>query len=212
MQPTTLGGTWVSGGSAGILSESSGTVTTSIASTDDSNDSQITYDLGAGNVSDSKWILRAKVNLTSSISAPSNACTVSLGIADTTTITGEGETGGNDILTSKIHLQDDTNNTYMVIDSTPTAGSNRVTRMTTGNIYYVQLQRVSETSFEVKVFSDSTYSTQVGTTSSSSPTTSLTGGRYVFVHFFSQTISSGSATVIFSDLEFYNGVTSTRIL
>ncbi len=209
MQPTTLGGTWVSGGSAGILSESSGTVTTSIASTDDSNDSQITYDLGAGNVSDSKWILRAKVNLTSSISAPSNACTVSLGIADTTTITGEGETGGNDILTSKIHLQDDTNNTYMVIDSTPTAGSNRYpTRMTTGNIYYVQLQRVSETSFEVKVFSDSTYSTQVGTTSSSSPTTSLTGGRYVFVHFFSQTISSGSATVIFSDLEFYNGVTS----
>ena len=199
-------GTWTSQGTAGILSESSGVISFDIDSDDDSADSGFTLDLGSGNeVSDAKWILRTKfVYSTNTISSPANACTLAFGIADTTTISGEAEGNGNDIINPTIHLQDNSNNIYMVIDSTKTAGNNRTTRMSIGTTYYLQVQRVSATSAEFKVFSDSTYETQVGTTSSVSPTTSLTGGRYVFVHFFAQTLASGSATGSFTDWELWN--------
>ena len=200
-------GTWTSQGDSGILSESSGVITLSVDSADDNKDSGFTFDLGSGNVSDSTWTLRTKFIYTSNNISPNNqAFTVAFGIADSTTISGEGETNGNDIINPTIHFQDNTNNCYMVIDSTPTAGNNRTTRMTIGDTYYLQVQRVSADLAEFKVFSDSTYETQVGTTSSNTTTSSLTGGRYVFVHFFSQTVSSGSISASFSEWEFWNGL------
>jgi len=204
-------GTWTSQGTAGILSESSGVISFTVDSDDDSADSGFTLDLGSGNeVSDVNWILRTKfVYSTNTISAPANACTLAFGIADSTTIDGEGERDGNDIINPTIHLQDNTNNIYMVIDSSVTAGNNRVTRMSIGTTYYLQVQRVSETSAEFKIFEEETYTTQVGTTSSVSPTTSLTGGRYVFVHFFSQTLASGSITGSFTDWELWSDASST---
>ena len=110
-----------------------------------------------------------------------------------------------------MHLQDDTNNAYVVINNASTAGNNRVSRMSTGNTYYMQLQRLSVNSAEVKVFSDSTYTTQIGTASSIGPDFGLTGGRYVFVHFFSENISSGTASVTLSDWKLYDNTTTTQL-
>ena len=200
-------GTWTSQGDTGILSESSGVISFAIDSGDDSADSGFTLDLGSGNeVSDVNWILRTKfVYSTNTISATANDCSMAFGIADSTTISGGGSRDGNDILLGTIAFQDNTNYSSIVINSSATNGTNRYpTRMSIGTTYYLQIQRVSATSAEFKVFSDSTYETQVGTTSSSSPTTSLTGGRYVFVHFFSQTLSSGSATGSFTDWELWS--------
>ena len=199
-------GTWTSQGDTGILSESSGVISFAIDSGDDSADSGFTIDLGSGNeVSDVNWILRTKfVYSTNTISAPANDCSMAFGIADSTTISGGGSRDGNDILLGTIAFQDNTNYSAMVINSSASNGTNRTTRMSIGTTYYLQLQRVSSTSSEFKVFSDSTYETQVGTTTSSSPTTSLTGGRYVYVHFFSQTLNSGNATGSFTDWELWS--------
>ena len=203
-------GTWTAAGTTGILSETSGSVTATFDSADDFTDSQLTFDLGS-TISDTKWILRVKVVYTHSISAPANAAVVSFGVSDTTTISGHNERNGNDVITSLMHLQDDTNNAYVVINSVSTAGNNRVSRMSTGNTYYMQLQRLSVNSAEVKVFSDSTYTTQIGTTSSIGPDFGLTGGRYVFVHFFSENISSGTASVTLSDWKLYDNTTTTQL-
>ena len=198
-------GTWTSAGTANKISASNGTITSTF-NTDNSVDARLTYDLGAGNVSDTIWILRAKVDVTNTISAPAQAVYLAFGISDTTTITGENGSGGNDFIGGTLQLQDNTQNSIMCIDGSFTGGTNRASRMTSGNTYYVEIQRVSETSVTMKVFSDASYSTQVGTTSSNTPSSSLTGGRYLFFQHFTQTVSSGAASLVFSDMKFYNSI------
>jgi hypothetical protein len=197
-------GTWTSGGTTNKIAASNGTITVTI-NTDNNVDARLTYDMGAGNVSDSIWILRAKLVYTHNISA-SGACTIHWGMADNTTITGENAGGANDLVGGVAHLQDNTNNTQNAINGSGVTGNNRDNRMSTGNTYYIELKRVSVTSVTMKVFSDVSYSTQVGATSSATLTSALTGGRYFFFHHFTQTVNSGSGSLVFSDMKFYNSI------
>jgi len=198
-------GTWTSAGTANKISASGGIITSTF-NTDNGVDARLTYDLGSGNVSDSLWILRAKVDVTNTISAPAQAVYLAFGISDNTTITGENGSGGNDFIGGTLQLQDNTQNSIMCINGSFTGGTNRASRMTSGNTYYVEIQRVSETSSTMKVFSDSTYSTQIGTISSNTPSSSLTGGRYLFFQHFTGNVSSGSGSLVVSDMKFYNSV------
>tara|TARA_R110000787_G_C13182418_1_gene422031 strand:- start:4 stop:630 length:627 start_codon:yes stop_codon:yes gene_type:complete len=73
--------------------------------------------------------------------------------------------------------------------------------------YYFEITRLTTTTFQVKLFSDSAYSTQVGSTSTGTCPSTVTGLRYIK---FTNAITSGSGdwTGTIDDVEFYNGVTT----
>ena len=85
-------------------------------------------------------------------------------------------------------------------------GQNHVPSISTD--YYIEIARTSSTNYNVKIFSDSLYATQVGSTSGGTIAATITGLRYFKIFNYSQDTDAGALTGIIDDIEFYNGVSS----
>ena len=85
-------------------------------------------------------------------------------------------------------------------------GQNHVPSISTD--YYIEIARTSSTNYNVKIFSDSLYATQVGSTSGGTIAATITGLRYFKIFNYSQDTDAGALTGIIDDIEFYNGITT----
>ena len=76
--------------------------------------------------------------------------------------------------------------------------------------YYIELKRVSAVLIEFRAFSDSNYSTQIGTTVTRVTTSDVTALRYLTINLVAQGAIGGDGyTGYIQNLKFYNGVTTT---
>ena len=171
--------------------------------TDDSNNSVIVYDLGS--VSDDSWILTFKAHLDSKSSNPHFLA----GLSDEAETSGDnnsqkflgmvwGNSGMNTIYTDTVDGANPSSDLF--------GGNSQALTWGVGEDKWIEIIRTSPTNLEINVYSDSTYSTLLGTVNETISGT--TGLQYIK---FMNHISSGSTNAVgtIDDVKFYNGVTST---
>jgi len=173
---------------------------------DTTNDASV-YDLGAGTVSDTKWVLRAEVNFStitygedcflymvmgaSNQTVPEQSVQKFIGVRlmEPNNSTKRYDTVfGN---TSKLDVLKD-NQYYTFLESTP---------------YYLELIRTGADTFTMEIFTGSFGGTSLGKISTSG-ITGITGLQYI--KFANRTSGGGGGAYIgtIDNVEFYNGVTS----
>lgn len=164
------------------------------------------YDLGAGNVSDSAWILRFSIYFDSIVNDNSGGTINFIGIGDNTS----ARTSAQDFIGWRVGTVTGNLEAY-AIDSDGASmlagedGHNLPVSATT--VYYAQIRRLSTTTYDVKLFSDSTYTTQVGSTCNGTCPSTITGGRYIKIMNINGSFSNSVSGRI-DDVKFYNGVTT----
>jgi hypothetical protein len=156
------------------------------------------YDLES--VSDTKWLCRFKVTLTTAGSQSLGFCYFYVG-----SLNGNANQTNDGL---GFYFYDNANNTYALADNgnrpdqTTVTGALGISPSTT--TYYAEMKRTSATSFTVTLYSDSSYSTSLGT-STLTISSGITGLRYFKIMGYSTT---GGLVGTFDDFEFYNGVST----
>ena len=178
-----------------------------------SDDDAVVYDLGAGNVSDTAWILRYKFNMSGS-NAPSQymmpmLSSASVNGASSTTIDALGmwfgETGsGTGGAYANIRLSD---------GETSQGGSyhgNTTSAFSNSTDYYITMKRESATKFTIEIRTGShTGSHALGSPISATDIPSTVGGlRYICFRDNDGSTHTRYLNSYIYDLEFYNGATS----
>jgi len=159
----------------------------------------IYYDLTS--VSDTKWLCRFKVTLTTAGSQSLGICYFYIG----TTIGDANESQSG----LGFYFYDNNNNTYATADNgnrpdqTSVVDDLGINPSTT--TYYAEMKRTSATSFTVTLYSDSSYSTSLGT-ATLTISSGITGLRYFKIMGYNTT---GGLVGTLDDFKFYNGATST---
>ena len=159
----------------------------------------IYYDLGS--VSDTKWLCKFKVTLTTAGSQALGFCYFYVG-----STTGDANESNDGL---GFYFYDDANNTYALADNgnrpdqTTVTGALGINPSTT--TYYAEMKRTSATSFTVTLYSDSSYSTSLGT-STLTISSGITGLRYFKIMGYT---TSGGLVGTFDDFKFYNNSTET---
>ena len=154
--------------------------------------------------SNDKWLLRFRYNMSSS---NNNDARLFIGLSSTTGNYGSTEDWLGIIIASSsghnlwaIRGYDGVAVTIGSYDSfalTPVTGTN----------YYVELIRLSATSFKLNLYSDSTYSTLLDSVTHTIPST-LVGLSYLKIMNMNNDSAGYSMTGVIDDISFYNGVTS----
>jgi len=160
----------------------------------------IYYDLTS--VSDTKWLCRFKVTLTTAGSRNLGICYFYIG-----TTTGDANESQSGL---GFYFYDNANYTYALADN----GNRPDQTSVTGDLginpsattYYAEMKRTSATSFTVTLYSDSSYSTSLGT-STLTINSGITGLRYFKIMGYNTT--NGLIGTL-DDFKFYNGVTSVQ--
>jgi len=169
------------------------------------------YDLGAGNVNDTAWVLRWEIYYTS-ISSSGNGHNHAIGLTvnnqtyelDTATDTrwmfmwGEPTVVGGD--KTGIEVDNNTTSNGFPTDSVTSA-------MGSGTQYYMELKRTGSTTGEWKVWTGGYEQTLVESVSATG-LANITGLRYIKLTNRGDTGRTGSASGYLDNLKFYNGVTS----
>ena len=168
------------------------------------------YDLGAGNVSDSKWILRFKFSPTTVTSSGGTGIPVYVGLSDS----DENATGSvsQDSISLRSSIDTSAGATYKGATGDGANMESVVVSFATvpsvGSVY-VELIRTSATTATCEIFSDSAYTTSV---ESENMTVSSTCDnlRYIKVSNYNGVGSTGSNDFIgtIDDVEFYNNASS----
>lgn len=165
-----------------------------------------TYDLGAGNVSDSAWVLRFKIDF-DVLTAATNAW-ISLGISSVTT----GGDVAEDFIgmlcqyegtaaTKTFHSQDRDGTTLNVGSVDNNAGNDALAV----GIYYIQIRRLTTTTYDVKIYSDSTYTTLLYTLTG---TCNATTASLRYIKFMNNNVAhAGQLQGTIDDVKFWNGIT-----
>jgi len=159
----------------------------------------IYYDLGS--VSDTKWLCRFKVTLTTAGSQSLGFCYFYVG-----STTGDANESNDGL---GFYFYDNANNTYALADNgnrpdqTTVTGALGINPSTT--TYYAEMKRTSATSFTVTLYSDSSYSTSLGT-ATLTISSGITGLRYFKIMGYT---TSGGLVGTFDDFKFYNNSTET---
>ena len=177
------------------------------------DDDAVVYDLGAGNVSDTKWTLRYKFRMSGS-NAPSQymmpmLSSASVNGASSTTIDALGmwfgETGsGTGGAYANIRLSDgETSQGGSYHGNTTSAFSNNTD-------YYITMKRESATKFTIEIRTGShTGSHALGSPISATDIPSTVGGlRYICFRDNDGSTHTRYLNSYIYDLEFYNGATS----
>ena len=122
------------------------------------------YDLGAGNVSDTKWILRAKYDVTAENHTGTNSGNlVYFGLSDVNQ--GTGVASNQDFIglgaivssgTYKYHPCEAVNQNLLVSEN-----NSPFAHLPVVETIYVEIIRISSTSYSVELFSDPSYSTSI---------------------------------------------------
>ena len=159
----------------------------------------IYYDLGS--VSDTKWLCRFKVTLTTAGSQSLGFCYFYVG-----STTGDANESNDGL---GFYFYDGANNTYALADNgnrpdqTSVTGALGINPSTT--TYYAEMKRTSATSFTVTLYSDSSYSISLGT-ATLTISSGITGLRYFKIMGYTTT---GGLVGTFDDFKFYNNSTDT---
>ena len=158
----------------------------------------IYYDLGS--VSDTKWLCKFKVTLTTAGSQSLGLCYFYVG-----STTGDANESNDGL---GFYFYDNANNTTALADN-----GNRPDQTTvTANLgispstttYYAEMKRTSATGFTVTLYSDSSYSTSLGT-ATLTISSGITGLQYFKIMGYT---TSGGLVGTLDDFKFYNGVSS----
>ena len=153
-------------------------------------------------VSDTAWLLRFRFNMTSSTSD----ARLFVGLSSTTGNYGSTEDWLGIIIPNRQHTTWSirgydgaavTIGTYDSFSLTPSLATD----------YFVELIRVSATSFKLNLYSDSGYSTLINSVTHTIPST-LVGLSYLKIMNMNNDSAGYSMTGIIDDVSFYNGVSS----
>jgi hypothetical protein len=186
---------------------------------DDNTDEFISYDMGAGNISNTEWVLRCEITFnTWNGQTNDNNNMICIGCYDNASPNGINASG--DYLAWGWYMRGtsstDGHDTKMRSSNNGTVteneGSNNPFSSSTATAtpFYLELKRVSADSLEFRCFSDSSYSTQVGSTLTRSTSSAVTALRYITIQLFCQgTIAGGGYTGYIQNLKFYNAATTT---
>ena len=166
------------------------------------------YDLGSGSVSDTKWVLRAKLTISSYSSggaAQSRWCGLGLS-SSSSTFTGTQDSI-NIILrtnTSSDTIAATRSNGTDVSGQLGTAG---ISGVTLGNgTFYLELIRESDSDYKLYVRSDSHTGTLLGTGTYTNAS-GVTGLRYIKTDRLLQSSATGDFVAKWEDIDFWDGIT-----
>jgi len=177
----------------------------------DGTNHAISHDLGAGNVSDTKWVLRFKwtptvltspttdpniMHITLSASDDSVASNV---VQDHVAIFFQAETSPN---LRKAFIEAGTGSL-----NAPTDVPFSDDLWSVGTPVFVELKRTSATSYEASLFSDSTYSVLIQNITSTSIDASVNALRYIKIQNRTQFATEGLFDGTIDDVQFWNGIT-----
>ena len=178
-----------------------------------STDAFINYDMGAGNVSDTAWLLRYECYWSKmDLNAADNTNKVNVGCYSDASPSGafptndalrystspEATAVGNVLasINGGVETKDDQNN-------------DPFSSASTGTTYYIEIKRVSPTSLEMRAYTGSFAGVQVGTTMTVATSAAVTACQYITVNLYADTITGGDGqTGYIQNLQFWNGVTS----
>ena len=161
----------------------------------------INYDFGVGNVSDTEWIIRYKMNLTT--------------VNTTTMYTywGLSSVSGSGTSTTRDFIGFNTTGTTFLghdrdgADDTGGGDNSQSYTLVTGTDYYVTIKRTSATAYAYTLqtgsFSGTTVVNGTGTCAST-----IVGLRYFNCRNLNNQTTAGNLIGTIDDFEFYNGVTS----
>tara|TARA_R110000787_G_scaffold285814_1_gene402405 strand:+ start:7 stop:1326 length:1320 start_codon:yes stop_codon:yes gene_type:complete len=162
----------------------------------------INYDFGVGNVSDTEWIIRYKMNLT----------TVNTTVMYT--YWGLSSVSGSGTSTTRDFIGFNTTGTSFYghdrdgADDTGGGDNSQSYTLLTGTDYYVTIKRTSATAYAYTLqtgsFSGTTVVNGTGTCAST-----IVGLRYFNCRNLNNQTTAGNLIGTIDDFEFYNGVTST---
>ena len=176
-------------------------------------DQEVYYDLGL--VDDTKWLLRFKITFdTIALNGTAGqANEFKFGIYDINNPSGETPAGTDCICGAIAGGSGSIGNTVYSIDggsrtTTSTANNPFSTSTATATAFYCQLTRESATSITLKVFSDSAYSVQVGSTVTHTAPATVVSLRYLMFRIYSQTVTGAGVLGSITDLEFWDGTTT----
>ena len=161
------------------------------------------YDLTT--VSDSAWVLRAKMHLTTKSTSSQNSF---IGLTNTTS----GSNSSQDAIGMFFIA---VSNTISAVDcngQTIASGGNGDISFTTtnGNDYWVQITRLTTTTMRVEIFDNANYTGTASITINSTIPSGITGLRYLKMQ-NREELGNNSTSDVWTgdDVKFYNGVTST---
>ena len=169
----------------------------------DSTSDVIYHDLTS--VSDSAWVLRFKFNSTTITTDP----VIYIGLSDIISSNATSQDFIGCMLrpseaTHRVQAIDsDHNNMYLL-----TRDTSITYQFVNSTTYYIEIIRTSTTSYTIKIFSDSAYTTQLGTTLTGTCASTCTSLRYLKIHNYSNDTTSDTWTGTIDDIKFYNGVTT----
>ena len=206
-------GTWATDGTQ--VTESSDVVTMNIQTR--STNQAVTNDLGA-NLSDSAWVMRCKLILSTITGGSGSTVYLELGVGSASASTGFANGGiTQDFIGLQQRKSSDTDGWGLVgYDSTGTLDNPESPEMDTDpttRTYYVEIKRLSTTSMSIGLYDSADYNTLISGLPVETKTdvpSGVTGLRYIRVGNAGM-ISETSGNVIagtVQDIEIYNGVTS----
>ena len=178
-------------------------------------DEEIYHDLTT--VDNSKWILRCKVTFDNIAinGTPGQANEFKFGIYDISNPSGETPSadaifftiasGSSSIANAAVQINGGSRTT------TATQNTPFSTSTATSTDFYCQLTRESTTSITYKVFTDSAYSIQLGSTITHATTSGVTSLRYVMARIYSQTVSGAGINASISDVKFWNAINDINV-
>ncbi len=169
---------------------------------DNTNDA-ISYDLGTA-LSDTNWICRFKLNFTTLTSG--SGYRTFFGISSASSATAQN--GTHDFIGMSVRKQNNTLGSHDVDGGAIPDGAENTGGLTyaTGTDYYFEIIRLSSTTYEIRRYSDSTYSTISQTVTGTCGST-VTGLQYFGI--WNHIISAGDVHAgKLDDLKIYNGVSS----
>jgi len=176
-----------------------------------------TFDLGAGNVNNTQWVLRAKVNISSLIftTGVGTGAGISVGISDTDSSTGQlsvnnsiamaltnAQTGGGQAQ----HVSADT------LSGTITSTAGSTSAFSALETIYVEVKRLSTTSMQTTIYTDANY-TVIRDSVTRTISVGLTGLRFIRFDTPDDNVPAfnGTLTGNIDDIQFWDGVTEPSI-
>ena len=166
------------------------------------------YDIGSGNISDTKWVLRAKLTVSSySTGTAAHSRWCSLGLSSTSSTMTGTQDSINIILrtnTSSDTIAGTRSNGTGLDAQLGTAG---ISGVTLGNgTFYLEMIRESDSDYKLYVRSGSHTGTLLGT-GSYTDASGVTGLQYIKTGRLYSSVANGNFVAKWEDIDFWNGVT-----
>lgn len=174
----------------------------------DTGNRKCVYDLGAGNVSDTAWILRCKLHFTSLTAGDNSNIYIGLSSASQTTAPG----GAQDSI-GCIARNEAASKLFVACDSDGAAlstsdGTTALTWAATTD-YFIEIKRTSATTYNITLSSTSAFSGDLASFTGRTVAATTASLRYIVVTDLDDNAPGGTMEGYVDDVKFWNGVTTT---